>query len=298
MFGSRKKKETIIIALGANFLKLGVFRQQGAKKELVNLVFRDIPGTSDADIAKAVTESIAGLKVKDANISIVVPAGVVITKNIDVPSTNPAEIKEITSLQAGRHTPYSREEIIADHIDIGVYKKNYTKILMVIVPSKIIKKQLDVLSKAGVKADKILFAPELTAWSIGKVLRLDTNSQPAALLVVDRDTCDFSVVHRSKLIFVRSIPLGAALLAKEPDKNNARLCEEVKKSFEAYQAEDVEKAPKGLYVCGAVDKLDTVTAMLEELTKVSVAKIPYMKNIAMSRPVIEFLSHDIGVSFF
>jgi Tfp pilus assembly PilM family ATPase/Tfp pilus assembly protein PilN len=298
MFAAKKNKEIVVVSLTATGLKIGCLRVLGQKKELQSLFYKDITGVSEADVAKAALEAVVALKLKDPLFLTVIPSQVVITKNIEVPSTNPREIKEIISLQAGRHTPYSREEVIADHIDIGVYKKNYTKILMVIVTSKVIKKQLEILGKSGIKAEKILFVPETTAWAIGKSLRLDTSTLPAAFLHVDRDSSDFTVVYKAKVIFVRSIPLGSLTLTKEPEKYNPKLCEEVKKSFEAYQAEDIEKNPKSLYLIGSVDKLEGVCASLEELLKISIKSTPYMKNIALSRAVIEYLSEDKGVSFF
>jgi Tfp pilus assembly protein PilN len=298
MFTDLKKKEIVVVALTANSLKIGCLRLAGKKKELQGLSYKDITGLSEADVAKAALEAVVALNLKDPLFLTVIPSQVVITKNIEVPSTNAREIGEIINLQAGRHTPYSREEIITDHIDIGVYKKNYTKILMVIVTSKVIKKQLELLAKAGIKAEKIFFAPEMAAWAAGKYLRLDTNTLPVSMLHVDKDSSDFSVVYRSKVIFVRSIPLGSAALTKEPDKYNSKFCEEVKKSFEAYQAEDIEKDPKFLYLIGSVDKLEGACASLEELLKISIRPAPYMKNIALSREAIEYLSEPRGVSFF
>ncbi|MFA5099660.1 MAG: PilN domain-containing protein [Candidatus Omnitrophota bacterium] len=298
MFAAQKKKETVVVSLTATGLKIGCLRISGQKKELQSLFYKDITGVPEADVAKAALEAVVALKLKDPLFLTVIPSQVVITKNIEVPSTNPREIKEIISLQAGRHTPYSREEVIVDHIDIGVYKKNYTKILMVIVTSKVIKKQLELLGKAGIKAEKIFFVPETIAWAAGKFLRLDTNTLPVAFLHVDRDSSDFTVVYKSKVIFVRSIPLGSMALAKEPEKYNPKLCEEVKKSFEAYQAEDIEKNPKLLYLIGSVDKLEGACDSLQELLKISIKPTPYMKNISLSREVIEYLSEDKGVSFF
>lgn len=298
MFIKKNQKELVVASLSTNSLKIGCLRSNGQKKELQSLFYKDITGVSEADVVKAMLEAVAGMKLKDPYFLAVIPSQFVITKNIEVPSTNPREIKEIISLQAGRHTPYSREEVIADHIDIGVYKKNYTKILMVIVTSKVIKKQLELFGKAGIKAQKIFFVPEVTAWAAGRVLKLDTAALPVAFLHVDRDACDFSVVYKSKVVFIRSIPLGAAVLEKEPEKYHPKLCEEVKKSFEAYQAEDIEKPPRTLYLIGSVDKLGGICDSLQELLKVAIKTTPYMKNIALSREVIEYLSEDKGVSFF
>ncbi|MBF0533362.1 MAG: hypothetical protein HQL23_09785, partial [Candidatus Omnitrophica bacterium] len=70
------------------------------------------------------------------------------------------EIKSIVSLQAGRHTPFSREEIQVGYIHIGVYKSNYTKILLVIANKNVIKQQLSVFDRAGLRVKRVLFSAE------------------------------------------------------------------------------------------------------------------------------------------
>lgn len=298
MFGIAKKNESVVVYLSAASLKIGCSRSVGQKKELQSLFFKDITGVPEADAAKALVDGISGLKLKDPVFLTVIPAQFVITKNIEVPSTNPREIKEIINLQAGRHTPYSREEVIVDHIDIGVYKKNYTKVLMVIVTSKVIKKQLELLGKAGIKPEKVFFVPELTAWGASRMLRIDTNSAPVSILHVDRDSSDFSVVFRNKAVFVRSIPVGSAVMSKDPEKSGVKLCEEVKKSFEAYQSEDIEKLPQALYLAGASARLEPLTESLRESTGVTVKVAQYLKNMSLSRQVIDYMSEDKDASFF
>jgi len=299
MFKKEYRKELVAIALSANCLKMGCLHYSGQKKEIKNLFYKDITGIPEADTTRAILEAAASMNLKNPHFVAVIPSQTVITKNIEVPSTNPREIKEIIGLQAGRHTPYSREEVIVDYIDIGVYKKNYTKILMIIVTSKAIKKQLELFSKAGINVQNILFAPEAAAWAAGRILRIDTNTLPVAFLQMDRETCDFNIVYRSKPVFIRSIPLGLVALEKEPQKYNPKLCEEVKKSFEAYQAEDIERQPKFLYVIGlSSDKPAGVCDDLQELLKITIKPSPYLKNLTLSHEAIEYLSGDKGGSFF
>ena len=89
------------------------------------------------------------------------PAHLTIAKNIEIPSLDPDEIKEIIDLQAGRHTPYSRGEIIIDYINIGTYRENYTKILLVIVTLSVVRRQIEILAKAGLITEKVFFAHAL-----------------------------------------------------------------------------------------------------------------------------------------
>ena len=95
----------------------------------------------------------------------IVSASLAITKNIEIPSCDHAEIREIISLQSRAGTPpYSREEIIVDYVDLGAYKNSYTKILLVIVARNIVKRHYETLSKAGLKPEKYSSLPR--AWLI------------------------------------------------------------------------------------------------------------------------------------
>jgi len=71
------------------------------------------------------------------------------------------------------------------------------------------------------------------------------------------------------------------------------------KSFEAYQAEDIERQPKFLYVIGlSSDKPAGVCDDLQELLKITIKPSPYLKNLTLSHEAIEYLSGDKGGSFF
>ena len=80
-------------------------------------------------------------------------------------------LKEIIDLQAGRHTPYSREEIIIDYINIGTFRENYTKILLIIVTLSVVRRQLEILAKAGLSTEEVLALNEKSeAKSIKKII--------------------------------------------------------------------------------------------------------------------------------
>jgi len=88
---------------------------------------------SDSDISKVLEKQIDDMAIKTPLIFCPIPNQVAMTKNIEVPSRDIKEVEEIINLQAGRHTPFAREEIIVDYLNLGVYKRAYTKILLIIV---------------------------------------------------------------------------------------------------------------------------------------------------------------------
>ncbi|MDD5729624.1 MAG: pilus assembly protein PilM [Candidatus Omnitrophica bacterium] len=296
LFARVKPGEFVAMELGASNLKLSHIRVSVNKKEIANLANENVTGKSDADIAKVILNFFQIFGIKNLNVVDIIPSHLVITKNIEVPTTNEREIREIVNLQAGRHTPYSREEIIADYIDIGVYKRNYTKILLVIVPRSLIKRHFDILAKAGLKLEKALFAPEGNAGFVSRAMKAENQDSPVSLLHIDENSTDFTVVHKQKAVFVRSIPIGSRFLSGEPEKYQAKFAEELKKSQEAYQAEDIEKIPGSVILTGALPQVNIETALKEALL-VPVKDFAYLKGVQLSEPAQKVITEARGVSF-
>jgi Tfp pilus assembly PilM family ATPase len=290
-------REFVGIDSSGNNLKLVHVKLFSNKVEVANLFSQNISGLSDDDISKIIAGSFNKLKARNPKVISVMSSHLVITKNIEVPSTNPQEIKEIIRLQAGRHTPYSRDEIIIDYIDISTYKHDYTKILLIIAARNTVKRQFELLNKAGLRSEKVLFAPEGLAWTIPKMLKLATQEFPLNIAHIDEDFTDFIIVFKNKLIFIRPIPIGTQHLMSEKEKFIIRFTEEIKRSLEAYQSESIEKIPNMLVLTGAVQELKELEDALNNTLHCPVKLVPYFRNLVVSEEVLKTTSSIRRVSF-
>ena len=290
-------RELVGIELRSQYLTVAHARASISKREVVNLLKRDINNSSDDDISRIISSSVKELKAKDPYIINVIPSHLSITKNIEIPSTDAREIKEIINLQAGRHTPYSREEIIIGYIEIGTYKNSYTKILLVIVARNIVKRHYEILDKAGLKLESVLFAPEGLAWSASKLFKLETQDAPLSLIHIDEAFTDFTVIFRNKPIFIRSISIGAKALAAERERYQPNFIEELKKSLEAYQNEDIEKSPWLIILSGAVEEIKNMESALSDALRFPVRIMPYYINSSVSGEAFKAASVEKQMSF-
>lgn len=280
--------EIVGVELSPTFLKLVHLKISLQKSEIVNILSREIANLSDDDAAKALKALFAELKAKEPRVVNIIPASMAITKNIEIPSCDPAEIREIISLQAGRHTPYSREEIIVDYVDLGAYKNSYTKILLVIVARNIVKRHYETLSKAGLKPERIFFAPEGLALSAGRLLKLGSDNMPVSLVNIDDSSSDFAVIFRNRPLFIRSISIGAQhLSAEHKEVYNKKFVDELKRSFESYQAEGLDKPPNILLVCGAAQIPSGLEALLSENLHLPVKAYAYLMNASVSGDILK-----------
>ena len=255
-------RELVGIDFNENTVKFAHAKISPNRSEIVNLKSCNIGGLPEDDIPKIISASFNELKAKNPYIINTIPSYLVITKNIEIPSVDPKEIKEIIDLQAGRHTPYSREEIIVDYINVGTYKHTYTKILLVIVARNVVKRQFAILDKAGLKLERVFFAPEGLGCSAAKILKIETEGSPVSILHIDEIFTDFSIVFKNKVVFIRSIPIGVTHLMGEKEKYQKRFIEEVRRSLEVYQSENIEKSPNLLVLTGAIEELKDLEIML------------------------------------
>ncbi|MCX5694081.1 MAG: pilus assembly protein PilM [Candidatus Omnitrophica bacterium] len=291
-------QEFVGINFSGNNLKISHVKVSPSKKEIVNLLNLDVTGLSDLDITKNIQVAIGALKGKKIEVIDIVPTQLVITKNIEIPSIEKKEIKEILNLQAGRHTPYSREEIIVDYVEIGTYKHSYTKVLLVIVARSVLKRHYEILDRAGFRLKRALLASEGLALSVSKTLRLEMDNVPVNILHVDENFTDFSIILKNKVIFIRSIPIGTFQLKNEKEVYQLKFVDELKRSLEAYLGGDIEISPNMLILTGAGEDLKEIESLLNKTMHLPVKILSYASIFNISELAKGTISKAKQVSFF
>lgn len=290
-------KDYISVAFGEEELRVAHMRLGSPLREVVNLIRRDIRGISEEELPKIIRSALSDFNVKKAVAVCTVPANLTTTKNIEIPSLDPEEIKSIVNLQAGRHTPYSREEIIIDYINIGVFQRNYSKVLLIIVNRNVIKKHLDILEQAGLHVDKVFFTAEAIARFYARALNRQEEDTPLGIIDVGGLSTDFIVEFRGTVIACRNIPVGASHLAGEGQVAYGRLTAELKKSIEAYQAEDIEKLPEEYILTSDHNHIKDLQSLLKEALKINAKIVPYIDNVRVDPAARKLITESDGQSF-
>lgn len=275
----QKSQDYICVTLNEEDVRIAYLKLDSSGCELVSVVKRDIRGISEEELPKVIKSALNDFKIKKPNAICVVPTSLATTKNIEIPSLDPAEIKSIINLQAGRHTPYSREEIIIDYVNIGTFQRNYSKILLIIVNRTVITKQLIVLERAGLKIQKVLFAPEAMARFYSKAMNLQLAELPIGIIDIGRRFTDFTIGLRGTIIACRNIPVGTEHLTAEGQGAKEKLVAELKKSIESYQSEDIEKLPESYLLTADNNLIKELQLILKDALKSNVKIAPYLDNI-------------------
>lgn len=273
--------DLVSVCLSGDNVKLAYARISPTRREIIDLVSYDIQGLSDEEITKSIRTSLTALKLSAPEVIVTIPSHATIAKNIEIPSLIKSEIREIVDLQAGRHTPYSREEIIIDYINIGTFRENYTKILLIIVTLSVIRRQIEILENAGLKIEKVYFSPEIIARVSSTLLKLGRGDGVQTLVHIDAHFSDFINMCKGEVIFVRSIPIGRHHLRSEQERYQMRFIEEIKKSMETYQSEDIGPMPEEMILTGAVREGDEIQGLLGKMLFMPVTIFHYLLHAPM-----------------
>lgn len=233
-------------------------------REITQLKSINLQNLTDITVVEQLKKFLTDMKISNPTVIAVVPAHWVITRNIEVPSKDHKEIREIVNLQASRHTPYSRNEIVVDYLSLGVFKSVYTKILLVIVPRTAVKRYYNVVEQLDLRIEKIVFAPEAMSHDFSTHPLLVEGKQPSIFVHVDTISSDFMVVHKGVLLYVRNIPIGAQDFATEKDGALSRLVEELKKSIDSYRSENIDQDPASIVLAGAVSGIENLDSLVHE----------------------------------
>lgn len=283
IFSQMAERDLIAIDLSGESLKLAQVKVSHGKKEITNLINRDIRNLSDNQLIELIKSLFKEMKIKKPPYLIdVIPASLAILKNIEIPSRDPQEIDEIVNLQAGRLTPYSRTEIVVDYINLGTYRQNYSKLLLIIVTRNTIKRHLDILEGTGIKVELIGLSSEASCHLLHKFLKFEPKEAISAFIHLDSYFTDFSIALEGKVMFIRSIPIGVVHLVAEREQAQNRFVEEVKKSLETYQSEDIDKSPTSLILTGATEGLKSLELLLNNTLHIPTKSLPYLEYFPLS----------------
>lgn len=281
------KSRIITIAADAALVRVAQVSANGTVEKLAS------KAVANGQVGEALRQALTGFKVSGAAIAWVLPGEVATTKSVEVPSTDNDEIESILSLQAARHTPFNKDEILFSYLKLPSPKANFSQVLLVIVKRDAVKEKIDILKAAGLAMDTIIFAPEAIARFYVAALNVKKNDPPSALIDVNMQSTSFIVQSGGSVVMNRSIPVGFEQLAIDPDAAKL-MAEEIKVSLDAYEQEGVDRKPVKFYFTTAHPSLAAVHPVISELLGIQVENLPYQKFVKGASPLKQFLAREFA----
>ena len=292
MFGTDKEYLTIYINDG--IIKVA---QAAASGSIEKIARGSYSAAAQPDEAAKALRSLLGPFNRKATVICVIPANAASAKNIEVPSTDPEEIKSIINLQASRHTPYSKEEVLISYINLGISASNNTRLLLVIAHRDVVKERISILESSGLDVDKILFVPEAQARFYSKALNVKKDAGPVGIIDFSLNAASYIIISKGTLLFVRHIPVGVKAIMAGGDAS-AKLLDEFKKSMDAFTQEDGREAPGSYVVTTAQASVSNILPVLREGLKIELKVSPVEDLIKGSKAVRKKLQAEFSDDSF
>lgn len=235
------------------------------------------------EISKFLVQSFKALKITKKRAICVVSSKSFITKNVDIPSNNREEIGKIIDLQAGRLTPYSRDEIVIDYICMENPEQHYTNVLLIIMHRKVISRFYRIFEKAGIEIDRIAISPEGLANAYDNAADFKIEQDAVGGIHIGEDVSDLTISDK-QLVFVRSIPIGAAHFKKNNLEAQAEFLRQLNKSVVAYQNQGVGRPIKSLFLTGLMKSREILSEKIKQ-------SVPYIFASNIPIKIISYVDH-------
>ena len=277
---------SLVLEIGSPWLKMAVFKSAINAYYLKSLSAVNINNLSEDATAKAISDFLAGLKIKKPQ-SIIVSfsRNAVTLRNLRIPSANPNEIDDMIKLHVGRQVPYAKEEIVSGYRILGKDTMGYSKVMLAIVHRESIRKVFRVLEMAGLYTDRIeLSSDGILSWlcKAAKVADLK-NTEAFIILDIDAGFTDFIVSTYENILFSRVMTSGSEQLADE--SRWPKFIGEMKQTIVISQGEEVLQKPSKIYISGAVENFKKLASMIEVEFNLPVAVLGPLENLSLAKEV-------------
>lgn len=269
----------VVVEVGNERIKMARVERgrRGATVHDLALVSHD--GRAET-IVDALRDAAARVRTGDETVLMLLPRQTVNLRILTLPSTDGAEIADMVDLQVGKQTPYSRDEIMSDFSLLGQDAQGYTGVLLGIVQRSAVRRRFVALEEAGLDARRVSVSTEgLLQWYAHNEAVTPPQSGADVMIDVDGGATDFLVLQAGRLVFARSILVGAAEMRADPDIWQARFLQEVERSIGIYRGEQRGDAPARLLLTGAAGALPGLAEGLREQFEVTVEIVAPLQGV-------------------
>jgi hypothetical protein len=209
-------------------------------------------------------------------------------------------------LQAEKHTPYAKEEVLTDFKVIERDRSGYSRVLLVIAHQDVVHRAVRLSEALGWTLERVGSELEgLVSWSqLAK--RPRATDEPVArgkplagsslIIDVDGSTTVLLVMAKGQLQFQRSLAAGIQQLESDPANATERLVAELQRSLEALDAEGAAKI-QDIVLTGPVERLSALKTKIEEGLDLPVHLLSPWQGLELAEGLRSVLERLPDVSF-
>jgi Tfp pilus assembly protein PilN len=300
----RHTQDLVGVDLTGGHVKVVRAKSTGEKMAVEDIVTRKFAEGEEDAMATYLASVFRDLRIRTKEAVAMVPATLFISKNVDIPSKDLEEIGKIVELQAGRYTPYSREEIVIDYLCRESPGQHYTNVLLVIINRNVVSRLASIFEKAGIEFVRMAIASEGMAASYGEIAQWVPGKEAVGGIHIAHQYSDLVVVDQGQMVFVRSLPVGAFHFRTAREGAETEFASELAKSLAAYQDQGIGKPVRAVVVAGLIEGLGFLEELLASRvpspdgSRITVKMVNYQSHFDFSAQALAAVEAEPEVSFF
>ena len=252
-----------VLSIDGQWLRLLYLAGHGAARTVSVLFAHQVDHMTDDEVLAWLKEACTSRGFEPGSVLVANPSHLTTTRLFTLPSTDPAEIRDIVELQAEKHTPYAKEEILTDFRLIELDRAGYSRVLLVVSHQDIVHRGLRLVSGMGWLLERVGFELEgLASWCHAT----HQEAVQGAMLVaeISAEVTTVMILHQGKPYFHRSLSLGTSQLAPESAENLAKLVAEFQRSLEAFESEGLNLQVSSVLLTGQVEQIAGLKEQVEK----------------------------------
>ena len=297
-FQMKPGRTVVALESSGECLKLAQVEVGARGKKIVKLVARTV--VLKEDLSKTLVDLVSEGMIRADSVLISIPRNLVTVRNLQLPTTDPKELKEMINLQAVKQTPFLKDEIIVDYQIIRSSPEGYTDVVLVTTHRSIPNSGLKILDDAHLQAQGI----HLSSYGVLNTYRMirgstrNEDNEPVAIVDIDSSFSDFMVVLDGQICFTKALSVGPAKLVGGGEREIEKFTEEIQRAIDIYGNEEIGQRISQLVVTGAEIEFKDLIPRLREKLNIPVERISVMESIQGAPEVLDLSEAQRGsVSF-
>lgn len=249
---------------------------------------------NDEEITSDLSALFKEKKYKKADrLVLLIPRQLVTLHYVKLPSVIPEEIKEMARLQAAKQLPFDPHEIVLGYQTLRITQEGYSEIILIIAHQDIINRYLKILRKIKLEPEQV------TVDSEGMVRWFSLQKEPGEdsyVMVVDLDWnyARLDIISSGISVYSRAFVLNSDNI----DEYKRRLSDEITRSINAYQKENIGEQPNLIYWTGADEYLNSIDEEFMKEFPFGCRKIEENENMQFKEQKLKMAVREHGkVSF-
>ena len=295
----RRERSVVALELGGEWLKLAQVAVGPKGRRLVRLIGRRV--ASQEELSKMLLELAKEGAIPTESVLISIPRNLVTVRNLQLPTTDLQELKEMVSLQAAKQTPYSKDEIIPDFQVVRSSPEGYTDVVLVTAHRSVSSAWLKILDEAQLKAEGIRLSSYgvLSSYRMSRPSTGDEEKGPIAVVDIDSNFSDFMVILNGEINLTRALSIGSAKLLEGQAREIERFAEEIQRAVDLYESESIGLRITKLVVTGAeIERAGLTIESLTEKLRVPVERVSLLDSIPGAREMVDLPEAQRGALSF